>query len=56
MNYIGIIFSFGGIGAVIGGMTVALIMEIRERRHVKKRSKRCHGIISTWQDLYVGDR
>lgn len=38
MNYIGIIFTFGGIGAVIGGMTVALIMEICHRRHAKKHS------------------
>lgn len=38
MNYIGIIAFFGGIGAVIGGMTVALIMGLRERRHAKKSS------------------
>lgn len=38
MNYIGIIFTFGGIGAVVGGMVVALVYEA-VRKRPKKRNK-----------------
>ena len=55
MNYIGLIFSFGGLGVVIGVLIAGCVYDACERRAAKKRHKRCHGIVSTWQDLYVGD-
>lgn len=55
MNYIGLIFSFGGLGAVIGVLIAGIYYEAKEKRHAKKRKRRCHRPISTWNELYVGE-
>ena len=55
MNYIGLIFSFGGLGVVIGVLIAGIYYEAKEKRHAKKRKRRCHRPISTWNELYAGE-
>lgn len=55
MNYIGLIFSFMIPGIVIGAMIAGIYYEAKEKRHAKKRKRRCHRPISTWNELYVGE-
>lgn len=55
MNYIGLIFSFMIPGVVIGFLIAGIYYEAKEKRHAKRRKRRCHRPISMWNELYVGE-
>ena len=54
-------YEFNWIGCIIPALLLLspigmAIVLIRDKVKAKRRRRRCHRLISTWHELYVGDR